>query len=313
MKKKSLTLLIVALVLLAAGLGALGVKLWLFPAPVLRLVYRVKLEPGSGPSRRTALLEQTLEVMRRRAEPVRGRVTLANERILVDLPRLAPGDLRAAQRRLVRSVKLELRRVDDRSDLLRRIVAAEPPPEGVEVKRNDYSGRGGKTVSYVTLTAVNRRRLEVYLDGLSFRYRPKPDRQLVLGEGWGPHGRATQYEVFHLHRKVELGNRDVVAAEVFIDEVTGRPDVGITFSKAGARRFESLTRAIVGQRLAILLDGKVSSAPVVQEPITGGKARITLGGFKDPMTRRLEAEELALALDTGVLPVKLELESEEAL
>jgi hypothetical protein len=309
-KRRALWLVVLAAVFLALSLGALSARLWLFPALSLRLVYRVKLPAGVD---RAALLEQTLEAVRRRAEPVRGRVTLSGGSIVVDLPRLAPDDLRATRRRLARNVKLELRRVDDRSDLLRRIIAAAPPPEGVEVKRNDYVGRGGRIVRYVTLTSASRRRLEAYLDGLSFRHRPAPDRQLVLGEGWGPHGRVTQHEVFHLHRRVELGSRDVVAAEVFTDGITGQPDVGITFSKAGARRFEALTRAIVGQRLAILLDGKVTSAPVVQEPITGGKARITLGGFKDPLTRKLEAEELAAALDAGVLPAELELAREEAL
>lgn len=84
--------------------------------------------------------------------------------------------------------------------------------------------------------------------------------------------------------QIENGNQNVVAIE-FTDE--------------GADKFSDLTAANVGHKIAILLDGEVLTAPVVNEPITGGKAVIT-------GSRTLEeAKNLAILLRSGALPVKL--------
>lgn len=74
------------------------------------------------------------------------------------------------------------------------------------------------------------------------------------------------------------------------------PYVSITFNSRGARQFGDITSANVKKRLAILLDGKVHSAPVIQGAITGGEAMIT-GNFSPE-----EARDLAVVLRTGALP-----------
>lgn len=84
--------------------------------------------------------------------------------------------------------------------------------------------------------------------------------------------------------QIENGNKNVVAIE-FTDE--------------GAKKFADLTASNVGHKIAILLDGEVLTAPVVNEPITGGKAVIT--GSKSLE----EAKSLAILLRSGALPVKL--------
>jgi preprotein translocase subunit SecD len=65
---------------------------------------------------------------------------------------------------------------------------------------------------------------------------------------------------------------------VQIDSQYNEPYVSITFDKKGARLFERITAENVKKRLAIVLDGNVYSAPVIQEKIAGGEARIT-GSF----------------------------------
>ncbi len=76
--------------------------------------------------------------------------------------------------------------------------------------------------------------------------------------------------------------------------------VGIEFTDEGAEKFAALTTANVGRRIAILLDGEILTAPVVNEPITGGKAVIT-------GSKTLEdAKNLAILLRSGALPVKVE-------
>jgi len=78
------------------------------------------------------------------------------------------------------------------------------------------------------------------------------------------------------------------------------PAVSITFDAAGGEIFGDITSAIVGERLAIVIDDQIVSAPSVNEPIYGGEAQIT-GRFTDQ-----EASDLALMLRAGALPAPLE-------
>jgi len=80
----------------------------------------------------------------------------------------------------------------------------------------------------------------------------------------------------------------------------GRPTVSISFNKEGADLFAKATTANVGKPIGIYLDGKIISNPVVQEPILKGDAQIT-GRFTLD-----EAQNLAILLRAGALPVKVE-------
>ncbi len=75
-----------------------------------------------------------------------------------------------------------------------------------------------------------------------------------------------------------------------------RPYVSMTFNNRGARLFERLSGENIHKRLAIVLDGKVYSAPVIQDRIAGGKATIT-GNFTIE-----EARDLSIVLRAGALP-----------
>jgi preprotein translocase subunit SecD len=92
-------------------------------------------------------------------------------------------------------------------------------------------------------------------------------------------------------------------ARLIFDEY-GRPAVGFTFRGEGATRFGELTGENVGRRLAIVLDGIVKSAPVIQERISS-QGRIT-GNFTLE-----EARDLALVLRSGALPVPVDVEQEQ--
>jgi preprotein translocase subunit SecD len=74
------------------------------------------------------------------------------------------------------------------------------------------------------------------------------------------------------------------------------PYVSITFDGAGAKQFERVTTENVKKRLAIVLDGSVYSAPVIQERIAGGRAQVS-GSFSME-----EANDLAIVLRAGSLP-----------
>lgn len=84
-------------------------------------------------------------------------------------------------------------------------------------------------------------------------------------------------------------------------QLANEPIVSIRFNAEGAALFEEITRANVGEQLAIFLDGEVVSSPRINEAIRGGTAVIS-GGF-DPA----EARDLAQNLNFGALPVPIEL------
>ncbi|MGH7889567.1 MAG: protein translocase subunit SecD, partial [Thermodesulfobacteriota bacterium] len=92
-------------------------------------------------------------------------------------------------------------------------------------------------------------------------------------------------------------------ARLVFDEY-GRPAVGFSFRGEGATRFGELTGENVGNRLAIVLDETIKSAPVIQERISS-QGRIT-GNFTTD-----EAKDLALVLRSGALPVPVDVEQEQ--
>jgi preprotein translocase subunit SecD len=90
-------------------------------------------------------------------------------------------------------------------------------------------------------------------------------------------------------------------ARVQIDSQYNEPYVSIDFDRKGARIFARITEENVNKRLAIVLDKTVYSAPVIQEKITGGKARVT-GSFTTE-----EARDLAIVLRAGALPAPVKI------
>ena len=86
-------------------------------------------------------------------------------------------------------------------------------------------------------------------------------------------------------------------AEVRIDTQYNRPYVSLSFDDRGGKLFEKITGENVKKRLAIVLDGNVYSAPVIQDRISGGNAVIE-GQFTMD-----EAKDLAVVLRAGAYPV----------
>ena len=101
---------------------------------------------------------------------------------------------------------------------------------------------------------------------------------------------------FLLRKRALLTGAYLTDARVQSDSQFNEPYVSIDFDKKGARIFERITADNVNKRLAIVLDNNVYSAPVIQEKIAGGKARIT-GRFTAE-----EARDLAIVLRAGALP-----------
>ncbi len=113
------------------------------------------------------------------------------------------------------------------------------------------------------------------------------------------------YRTYLLHKKTELTGDSIVDARALLDQspgAGGRPYVSLNFDANGARDFERITGDNVGNRMAIVLDETVNSAPVIQARIGGGHAQITLGGNKSYEDLIQEANDLSLVLKAGALP-----------
>ncbi|MFW3340216.1 protein translocase subunit SecD [Aliarcobacter butzleri] len=97
-----------------------------------------------------------------------------------------------------------------------------------------------------------------------------------------------------------LNGSQIVDAHVSFSQ-QNQPVIGFTLNSAGARIFGDFTAKNVGKRLAIVLDGKVYSAPNINERIGGGTGQIS-GGFTVA-----EAGNVAIALKSGALPATVTL------
>nr|MBP9761309.1 protein translocase subunit SecD [Candidatus Magasanikbacteria bacterium] len=104
-----------------------------------------------------------------------------------------------------------------------------------------------------------------------------------------------------------LSGKQLERAEVVSDPTTGAVQVSLQFDSEGATLFEDITRRNIGKPIAIFLDGAAISIPNVNTVIPQGKAIIT-GNFTIK-----EAQELAQRLNTGALPVPIELVSQQSI
>ncbi|MEA2049956.1 MAG: protein translocase subunit SecD [Campylobacterota bacterium] len=104
-------------------------------------------------------------------------------------------------------------------------------------------------------------------------------------------------EIKYLLKQIPiLTGSEVVDAKVAFDQQTNQPIINFTLSTFGAKVFGDFTQKSIGKRLAVVLDGKVFSDPVIRERIGGGSGQIS-GNFTV-----LEAGNVAIALRSGALP-----------
>ena len=109
----------------------------------------------------------------------------------------------------------------------------------------------------------------------------------------------TEGEVYTLEERVALEGQHIKDANLVFSQENGQPVVSFELDKEGARLFGEMTKNNIGRSLAIVLDDKVITAPVIRSVIAGGRGEIS-GSFTVA-----EANELALLLRAGALPAPL--------
>ena len=107
-----------------------------------------------------------------------------------------------------------------------------------------------------------------------------------------------------VRRRIDISGESLADARFENDPQTGQPVVSIRFDGRGAKAFGEITTRNTHKRFAMVLDGKVLSAPNINEPILGGRAQIS-GGFSPE-----EANNLAIMLRNGALPAPLKVQEQ---
>ena len=111
-------------------------------------------------------------------------------------------------------------------------------------------------------------------------------------------------ETLKISKRIVMSGENLIDAQPSIKNQQNEPTVSFTLDRLGAQKFGRATTDNVGKRLAIVLDGKIISAPNINEPITSGNGMIS-GNFTFQ-----EATDLALLLRSGALPTPLDIVEE---
>lgn len=184
-------------------------------------------------------------------------------------------------------------------------------PEGIELSAENVSaGETAPSVMSPYLVARgenSRQQLREYVRTLD----PGDGVELILGrleEGAATEGAEAEeaWRTYTSFTGAEVTGKEVRDAYVgYDDQEGGKPVVLLSFNDKGAIAFERMTGRNVKRRMAIVLDDRVESAPVVQERIGGGNVRITLGSYRDFNAIRAEAKNLVVVLKAGALPAPI--------
>ncbi len=115
-------------------------------------------------------------------------------------------------------------------------------------------------------------------------------------------GQEPKVEYYFVNKIPEMTGKGISNARATRDEF-GQRKIQLRFSQAGAEDFARVTSRNIGRQLAIVLDGNLYCAPVVNQAITGGSAEIS-GRFSDE-----EAKSIADALVSGSFPFQIKVDA----
>ncbi len=259
----------------------------------------IELLPRAVQSIRDNVVEQTLDIIRKRVEAfglVEPDVRRAGEtEIDVQLPGVGKERMAFVRERIGQTAQLTFRMVDHEATFFADKKAA---MDSFKQANPDKA----PTIEWVKaadpyLKALNKSELVSFMKTVdvpdshivSYEYQEIRDKGLVTEKYWRTH------YCFH---KVEVSGDRVTRAFVSYDE-KGEPYVSLEFDRRGASEFEETTRANVGNDMAIILDDEISSAPQIKEVIAGGRARITMGGGRPPQEILQESQALVTVLTHG--------------
>jgi preprotein translocase subunit SecD len=244
-------------------------------------------------------------------------VATRDEDIIIEVPGKDNSEFERVKEIVRKTARLEFKMLDDDADFFGKIPDTEiPVSEGIEIRFENAPAGPGKTVKNNFARIEKRQdesmnqaleRLKKWTATLSvpddhiigYEKIEDPDEETgkFIEKGW---------RTFYLFNRAEVTGEYITDAARAVNTQSGMPEVyvSITFSPAGADRFEEVTGANVQRRFAIILDDVINSAPVIKSKIGGGRASITMGAG-DPETQLKNAEKLEMVLRSGALPAPI--------
>ncbi|HSO37701.1 MAG TPA: protein translocase subunit SecD [Labilithrix sp.] len=244
-------------------------------------------------------------------------VTTRDEDIIIEVPGKDERAFNEVKEIIRKTARLEFKMLDDEADFFGKIPEAQvPASENIEIRFENAPAGVGKNVK-TNFARIEKRQDETMLQALErlkkwtatlqvpddhvigYEKIEDPDEETgkFVEKGW---------RTFYLYSRAEVTGEYITDAARAVNTQSGMPEVyvSITFSPAGADRFEEVTGANVQRRFAIILDDIINSAPVIKSKIGGGRASITMGSG-DPDTQLKNAEKLEMVLRSGALPAPI--------
>jgi preprotein translocase subunit SecD len=244
-------------------------------------------------------------------------VATRDEDIIIEVPGKDNAEFDRVKEIVRKTARLEFKMLDDDADFFGKIPDSEVPvSEGIEIRFENAPAGPGKSVknNFARIEKRQDESMQQALDRLKkwtatlsvpddhvIGYEkiedPEEDTGKFIEKGW---------RTYYLYQRAEVTGEYITDAARAVNTSSGMPEVyvSITFSPAGADRFEEVTGANVQRRFAIILDDVINSAPVIKSKIGGGRASITMGAG-DPDTQLKNAEKLEMVLRSGALPAPI--------
>ncbi len=274
-------------------------------------VVRYRLDPDQVASIQDLSLREGIKRIRDRVDKFgvsEPNIYQRGSDIVVELPGLEQADFDRIKSIIGRTAQLEFKVVEDKaSDYMKKVAATLPQGSPITVEPDSWRDeKTGGQHEVIYLKAKNRIDLEKFIGGLSgelavpnereFGYEEVRSRDIAGGE--------SQWRAYLLYRRAGVTGEYLANAEVGFSQDMGTPEVLFTMNRRGGDLMGKLTGDNVGRRMAIVLDEKITSAPVIQSQINE-RGRITLGAFSDPGALHNEAKDLVAVLRSGSLPAPL--------
>jgi preprotein translocase subunit SecD len=294
-----------------------------------------KVKTSVENSIRERAVGQAKDIIARRVDELGLReaaVSTRDEDIIVEVPGEDEKSFAQIRETISKTARLEFKLLDDDTDFfgsLSKTLQKESLPEGLEFRQETVpvgkDAAGDLRQRTNTFAILNKLPQETSQQTLQ-RFRewvatlPVPaDREVgyelikrTVDEATGKEEEAG-FRSFYLKSRAEVTGdqiRDAGASPQQGQGTLGGWVVNLTFNDRGGKIFETITGANVKRRFAIILDGRISSAPVIQNKIGGGHCQITLGAG-DPEAQLREARQLELVLRSGALPAPISPSNEQ--
>ena len=286
--------------------------------------------------RKTAVA-QAKEIILRRVDELglkEASVSTRDEDIIVEVPGEDEATFAEIRAIISETARLEFKLLDDSNDFFGPIADKvqrenESPLEGLEFRRETvpvgYDDQGDRVTKVITFAQLpiaageeprdTLERLKSWTETL----KVPPDREIGYGLEYKLVDQVTLKEEPEAWRTYFLKSRAEITGDM-ISDARAQPDqsqgalggwvTGITFTEKGGAIFSKITEANVKKRFAIILDGRISSAPEIRTHIAGGRAVIT-SGTRDPEVQLRDAKKLELVLRAGALPAPISPSNEQ--